>query len=165
MRIVAAITAIALSVGCSSGPSPTAPTAQAQAASPAAPPAVPPATQPAAELEIITFEMKYLRFELGYYVYVPEIVLTEKSGRSSARLNEVALRMPNGDTNILGGPCSDLRVPAAGTWKLTDLVFWCRDVDSADDISGSPVTVSVNFSDEQGVTGHVTSTAIAEAVR
>jgi hypothetical protein len=162
MRIVAAITAIALSAGCSSPPSPTAPTAQAPVASPAAPPAAP----PIAELEIITFEMKYLRFELGYYVYVPEIVLTEKSGRSSARLNEVALRMPNGDTNFLGGPCStELRVPAAGTWKLTNLVFWCRDVDSADDISGSTVTVSVNFTDDHGVTGHVTSTAIAEAVR
>jgi hypothetical protein len=163
MRIVAAITAIALAAGCSSRPSPTAPTAPT-AQAPSVSPAPQPAAQPAAELEIITFEMKYLRFELGYYVYVPEIVLTEKSGQSSARLNEVALRMPNGNTNFLG--CSaELRVPAAGTWKLTDLVFWCRDVDSADDISGSPVTVSVKFTDEYGVTGHVTSTAIAEAVR
>src|SRR5262245_879204 len=35
---------------------------------------------PAADLEITTFEMKYLRFELGQYVYAPEITLTESLG-------------------------------------------------------------------------------------
>src|SRR4051794_10002878 len=95
MRMIVAITTIVLTAACSSTAPSTAPT----------PPVAAPT--PAAELEITSFEMKYLRFELGAYVYAPEIILTEKSGRSPARLNPIVLRMPNGYTNILGGPCID----------------------------------------------------------
>ena len=153
MRISAAVVAIILAAGCGSTPLPIAPS----------PPA--PTATSAAELEIASFDMKYLRFELGAYVYAPEITLREKSGKSFAALTLLNLRMPNGDFYGLGGPCpSSLQVAAGGTWKLTDLAFWCRDVDTNADISGLPVILTVYYADQHGVRGEVTSTATAGAV-
>ena len=151
MRLTVAIITVVLTAACSSTAPSMAPTAPSIAQT-----APEPVAKPTAELEITTFEMNYLRIEFGEYVYAPEIILTEKSGRSPARLKSIELRMPNGQTNILGGPCpNSLEVPRAGTWKLTDLAFWCRDVDSPDDISGSPVTVTIFYADEDGVRGQV----------
>src|SRR4051812_222726 len=100
-RLVVVISTVVLTAACSTVP-PTAPTAPVPTASVSAPTAPVPAAKLAAELEITAFEMKYLRLEFGQYVYAPEIILTEKSGRSPARLNPIELRMPNGYTNMLG---------------------------------------------------------------
>ena len=85
MRMIVAIVTIVLTAACSGTAPSMAPTAPS-----IAPIAPEPAATPAAELEITTFEMKYLRFELGFYVYAPEITLTEKFGRSATRLNPIA---------------------------------------------------------------------------
>jgi hypothetical protein len=162
MRTIVPIVTIVLTSACSSSTAPhTAPASTAPVAI-----ASVPEEKPAAELEITTFEMNYLREEFGQHVYAPEIILTEKSGRSPAQLKSIDLRMPNGFTNRLGGPCpNNLEVPRAGIWTLTHLAFWCRDVDSPEDISGLPVTVTIVYADENGVTGQLASTAVAEAVR
>ena len=157
MRMTVAIIPIVVAAACTSSAPSFPPTAPSMAPTE-------PAPRPTAELEITSFEMKYLRFELGFYVYAPEITLTEKSGRSPARFKPLEIRLPNGNTDQLAGICRDrLEVPAGGTWKLTDLVFWCRDVDTYD-ISGLPVMVTIDYVDEDGVMGQVTSTAVAEAV-
>jgi hypothetical protein len=127
-----------------------------------------PSTKSAAELEITTFEMKYLKVELQVYVYAPEITLTEKTGQSAAQIAKIDFQLPDGQ-NAPGGTnvCPDemLTVPAGGAWKLTDLPYLCRDVDSPTDISGKPVTVTVLYADKNGVPGIVRRTAPAGSVR
>jgi hypothetical protein len=154
--MIVAIPTVLLTAACGSTVPSTAPTAPVPTPPVLAPTASLPAAKSATELEITTFAMKYLRFELDQYVYAPEVILKETSGRSPARLTLIELRMPNGYTNLLGGPCmNSLEVPTAGTWRLTDLAFWCRDVDSPDDISGSPVSLRIVYADQDGVSVQV----------
>ena len=70
---------------------------------------------------------------------------------------------------VIGGSCMPTEqsrtVPPAGTWTMNNVYLYCRDLDSIDDISGLPVTVTVTYSDEHGVTGKLTRSAPAGAVR
>jgi hypothetical protein len=70
--------------------------------------------------------------------------------------------MPNGYTNILGGPVWTDWVPRADL-EANRSAFWCRDVDSPDDIN-LPVTVTI-FMPTNMASGSGDETAVAEAMR
>jgi hypothetical protein len=136
--------------------------------SPAGPSAAIPtsvAAVPAAVVEITTFRMTYWAFDMGVYAYLPEVTLTEKTGTSFARVHGLNFRMPDGLQYIIGDDCmlteESRTVPAAGTWNMNSVYRYCRDLDSAGDISGLPVTLTVTYSDEHGVRGQLTSTSPA----
>lgn len=129
---------------------------------------------PRALLEITNFEMRYWRIDaadppVGFvYVYLPQVTLTERSGRTPAILDQLEFRMPNGERNLIGRGCMDeesQKVAASGTWDMTKLYYYCQDLDTAFDVSGLPITLTVTYSDQYGISGQLTSTVPAGPVR
>jgi hypothetical protein len=114
-------------------------------------------------LEISTFELSLQAAKDGSRWYMPRIVLTEKSGTSAAQLQELVFGSSNGDRDILGGSClaGNLgRVPAAGTWNEHQAYYACFPA-YPESIAGTRVTLTVTFTDEERVEGHVAGSAIA----
>src|SRR5215212_8599821 len=149
-------------VSCNQPALPTSP-------SPASPAAVlaPSTSVPAAAtLVVSSFSVSPTDVFNHVYWYRPELVLTETSGNSAAKLETVSFSMPNGSTLDInnnappGMGCflssESQVVPRGGSWDVNRLYYYCLDLDSPSDLPGRQVGGTVTFRDDDGRGGVVT---------
>jgi hypothetical protein len=125
-----------------------------------------------AALAVTSFDVTLGEYSSGTYFYNPSMVLAETSGKSAATIQSISFSILNGDTFSLandspsGQGCfltsQSKMVPSGQTWNLNSVYAYCLDIDSRQDITGVPVTVTVSFMDEDGRLGAVTGTATAK---
>ncbi|HUS20857.1 MAG TPA: hypothetical protein VMZ66_02465 [Aeromicrobium sp.] len=170
MKRVLVIVVFAVSVSACGGGT----TVSTVAPTPAAPTAAAPAPAPrpsAATLAVSSFDVTFDNYSSGRYWYRPNMVLTETSGKSSATLQSISFSILNGDTYFVTAPVvangqgcfltSESKVVGAGqAWNLNSVYYYCLDIDSRNDLTGTPITVAITFVDEDGHQGTVKNTVV-----